>query len=258
MTPRRLAPRRLLLPALLGLLPTCGLTAQEPLVSDRPDVTESAVTVSAGRWQLEAGSTWAEDRGGDEELTVGEVLLRRGLSDRSELRLGVPSYLAADRAPDGFEDAALGLKLRLIQAETDRPRRPQTALIVETTLPTGSRGVREPHAQPTALLAVAWPLGAATELAANLGATYASVGGEQFGQAVASVALGRELADRLGGYVELFGSSREEPGGDASVLFDSGVTWSLGPDLQLDLRVGVGLDEATPDRFAGMGIVWRR
>jgi len=38
---------------------------------------------------------------------------------------------------------------------------------------------------------------------------------------------------------------------------DAGATWLLGPDLQLDLRAGHGLDGPDPDWFAGAGVAVR-
>ena len=58
------------------------------MVTDRPDATESAITVAPGVFQLEFGYTFGEI----ESVSVhnlGEVLLRVGVADMLELRLGV-------------------------------------------------------------------------------------------------------------------------------------------------------------------------
>lgn len=235
----------------------CERPADAELISDRPDATESAATIPARCWQLEGGATW-DETGENESLTWGELLARYGVGERWELRFGVPSYVDPDIGPAGFEDASLGVKVVLARRDPDRPRRPEAALLADATLPTGETGLREPHVQPGALLALAWPLGTRTELATNVGAAYASVEGESFGVALASVAVGRELTERLGGYVELFGVSRDEPGGSARTFFDGGFTWAVTADLQLDLRAGVELGSDDDTRFFGAGLVWRQ
>jgi len=77
---------------LLGL---DSATLDEPLITDRPDFTESTDAVPRGHLQLEAGYTFTYDR---EKLdrtrdhTSPEILLRIGLVDRLELRLGWAGY----------------------------------------------------------------------------------------------------------------------------------------------------------------------
>lgn len=56
--------------------------AQEPLVTDRPDFTESSSTVGKGFFQLEGGATYFESAGGTDVTTLGEVLIGAGLSWR--------------------------------------------------------------------------------------------------------------------------------------------------------------------------------
>ena len=62
-----------------------------PLVTDRPDFTESTKTIPRGHLQIEAGFTFVYDRRGDDRLrdhAAPELLLRIGLADDFELRIG--------------------------------------------------------------------------------------------------------------------------------------------------------------------------
>ncbi|HVR97870.1 MAG TPA: transporter, partial [Thermoanaerobaculia bacterium] len=63
----------------------------EPLVTDRPDFTESTSTVAPGHFQVEGGATLARVEDEDSE-TWGEVLVRYGLGPRLEARLAAGSY----------------------------------------------------------------------------------------------------------------------------------------------------------------------
>ena len=84
---------RLLLLSSALLLLAIPATAEDPpeLITDRPDQTESPNTVPLGFYQLELGATFNVNEIGsfrNETLSVPETLLRIGLSDRLELRLG--------------------------------------------------------------------------------------------------------------------------------------------------------------------------
>ena len=74
----------------------------------------------------------------------------------------------------------------------------------------------------------------------------------------ASAALGFGLSETAGAFVEVFGFIPSDSGGPETYFFDAGVTQSLNPDLQLDLRAGVGLNSAADDYFVGAGLIWRR
>ncbi len=175
----------------------------EPLVSDRPDFTESAAVVGSGSLQLEAGYTFRRE-GAERANSAGEVLIRAGLAAWAELRVGLNSFSWLDgrgRDSSGFEDVFLGAKLGLLPAsgEAYTPR-PQIALLVGTTVPTGSDGFGSHGAQPEAKLALAWSLGDRLAVGSNLNVASLSGAGDRFGQISGGVAVGLALDSRVGSY----------------------------------------------------------
>ena len=67
----------------------------EPLITDRPDFTESTDAIPAGHFQLEAGYTFTYDREHTDRVrdhAAPEFLLRIGVIDDVELRLGWQGY----------------------------------------------------------------------------------------------------------------------------------------------------------------------
>ena len=232
---------------------------EEPLITDRPDFTESPVAVQPGRVQLETGYTF-EEAGIVETQSLGEVLLRIGISEAIELRLGVNSY-QSEESPggdsSGLEDSSLGLKIELSQGGDEvRFLEPAAALLITTTLSTGSEELGEPHLGPGMLLALNWPLGESWGVAANLGLSYVSDGGEQFAEARFSLAMGADLGGPWGGFIEYFDSIRESAGGGDRHFANAGLTYLLSADLQLDLRAGIELEGETA-YFAGLGLAYR-
>ncbi len=252
--------------ALLGLTTTASVAPaaaqinDDPLVSDRPDFTESTSTIAPGHLQVEGGTTWQE-AGEEDSLTFGEILLRYGLGENVEARLGVGSWTRIEVPGDqleGFEDPSVQMKVRLTPQVDDRPPGfPAVALLVGTSVPVGSEELTADEWEPEALLAFDWILTDLLSLGANLGVAFPSAGGERFDQVLASVSLGIAATDRLGVFVETYGFSQEEDDGDATQYVDTGVTFALSSSLQLDGRIGFGLNDPSPERFVGVGAVFR-
>jgi hypothetical protein len=236
-------------------------TAGEPLVTDRPDFTESAETVAPGRFQIESGYTFARV-GDDKEHTLGELLLRVGLFQQVELRIAGNSYVwleSPDGDADGFEDMSVGAKIKLLDASEEFDlMRPNAAVIVATSLPTGAESIGEDEPQPELKLALAWDLSERFSLGSNLNYAYLNEGGDRFHQFSGSIALGFRLTEQWGTYIEYFGFVPESDGGPNTSYFNGGFTYLINEDLQLDARAGVGVwNGRSPDYFTGIGFAWR-
>jgi hypothetical protein len=255
----------LLLAAPAGAFDLSGLP--EPLITDRPDFTESPAAVPTGHFQVEGGATFTRVDEEDSD-TFGEVLVRIGLGKGLEARIGVPSYerIDAGGAPggsvSGFGDPSLGFKLRLTpdppSAET--PGRPEAALILATSIPEGEEELSQGSSwQPEARVALSWGLNALLSLSSNVGYAYPEdpATGDRFDQFLASLSLGIAITDRLGAFVEGYGFSEETADGPETTYMDAGLTWLVGNDLQLDVRAGRGFNEADPDWFVGAGAALR-
>jgi len=256
-SPGQSVPVALLAAVLSGVFPASSMAQSEaPLVTDRPDFTESAVTVPRGDVQLESGYTFTRAEDGDEHA-LGEILLRIGLVERLEARIGLGSHAwmtAAGNDPSGFEDPSLGLKAVLAQEETAGVA---AAVLAATSIPIGDRDVGEDDWQPEIKLAVSRGLSEALALAANAGYARASEGGEGFDQGSASLSLGMGLSERWGAYAETYGTFPVSPSGDDEAVLNGGFTFLVHPLLQLDARAGAGLTDAAPDFFLGVGIARR-
>jgi hypothetical protein len=228
------------------------VSGQEDLVGDRPDFTESALSIAPGRVQLEAGFGYGEDEGVSTE-EIGQVLARVGLFENVELRLGLGSWVRAEEA-DGWDGGSLGFKVHLLD---NWGARPALAILAGASTPYGDEEVADDDWQPEVKLAAGWELTETLELSVNAGYARPGAGEERFDQAQWSASLGWGATDRLGAFVELFGFDQEVKGGGSTQYLDGGVTWLLTPDLQLDLYGGRGLTDEATDWFAGTGLVVR-
>jgi hypothetical protein len=233
---------------------------REPLVSDRPDYTESTVTVRPGVVQLEGGHTF-ERVTSEKTNTTGELLLRIGIAQRAELRIEPGSYTkitSPGAEASGWEDGALGTKLRLYARPNDTPSFvPDISLVAATSLPTGGRVFRQRRLQPEAKLANAWTITDKVDLSTNLVVSRPVDENGRYTELAASASFGFDLTPRLGAFAEVFGFAPQRDNVGRTHYVDTGFTFGLTPNFQLDARGGVGLNGAAPDYFIGFGLVRR-
>jgi hypothetical protein len=245
-----------------------GAAQEQPpeLVTDRPDQTESAEVVPRGFFQLEAG--WVhtvddEDGVTDRSDDIGNFLLRIGIFENVELRLGWNGFTARDRravsvdeSQSGLRDADLGAKIKLAE---ERGARPQIALLGALVLPVGDDEVSESRFDPAFRFAFAHTLSDRLGVGYNLGMVWESEAdddGERklLSSAIYTLASGVAITDTVSAYVELFGSIPATASGTPSNSFDGGFVWLVRPNLQLDIEAGVGLSSAAADWFIGAGL----
>jgi len=241
-----------------------------PLITDRPDFTESPVAVAPGLFQLEGGYTFSKDAGEDTH-TLGEILLRIGILPRLEARIGLNSFVVSTepaepgeglppsrpRSVRGLDDVTLGVKIELVRPAPSSPGVPRLAVIAGTSLPTGRADIGTDGLQPGVLLAAAWELTGRLGLGTNFGYAYLEDEAGRFDELSGSVAFGFSLTERLGTFAEYFGTFPVGSGRESDSFADAGVTYLLAPSLQLDMRVGLGLDGPHPNYFLGAGASWR-
>lgn len=254
---------RILALALPGLLVAAVAVAQEgwsglddSLTTDRPDFTESTSTIPRGHFQIEGGTTLNRVEDTD-STSFGELLARIGMGDAWELRLGIGSYSRVETDGDtasGFEDPTVGVKIRFTEdAEQLAPGQPAASLILLASLPEGDEDLTADEWVPQSKLALGWSLTPRLSLSSNLIYTYALDGDERFNQLAASLSTGFSWTDRVGSFLEWYGFSEETEDGPSTHYVNGGVTYLINSDLQVDARVGTGLNDADPDWFVGIG-----
>ena len=234
--------------------------AREPLVSDRPDFTESTVTMKPGQVQLEGGHTF-ERVTSSKVNTTGELLLRIGIASRAELRIEPGSYTKVTSPfgdASGREDGGVGVKLRLhTPPDEQRSLVPGVAVLFATSLPTGTARFRENRLQPEMKLATAWSLTDRIDLGTNINVARPRDENGRYTELAASASFGFDLTPRISAFAEMFGFAPQLDGVRRTQYANTGFTVSVTPNVQLDLRGGLGLNGDSPDYFLGAGLVRR-
>jgi hypothetical protein len=255
-----------LLAAAIAITAAAPLVAQdlsglkEPISPDRPNFTNSPDTVAPGHLQVETGYTFTR-KGLQKDSSLGELLLRYGIDERCEARLGLNSYhwidtgVPGERRISGFQDPYAEVKVRLNEAEAEHraPGVPAMGLLVQTTIPVGARALTSDAWQPRAALALSWELTKSLSLDSNLGCAYLADSGERFTQCFASLSAGVQINDKVNTFFEGFTFSRESAHGSSTQYLDTGLSYLVSNDVQLDVRVGAGLNSPRPNWFTGLG-----
>jgi len=231
-----------------------GVEIHDPLVGDRPDFTESTETIAPRRVQLEAGAT--AESGDVDVLAIGESLIRFGLARRWELRVGANSWVSVDSPSgddSGFDDPSLAAKVRFNPDGEGLA----VGLLFGSTLAVGDDDIGAPDEQPFIKLLLSGEFTPDLSWGANAGYTRASESGGRFDQLSGSFSLGVGISERLGAFAEIYGFSEESEGGDTSTYGDTGLTYLLSDNLQVDARIGSGISGNDVDFFFGGGVVKR-
>jgi hypothetical protein len=236
---------------------------KDPIQPDRPDLTNGPLLVDPGHLQIETGYTYTRT-GNEKASSLGEILLRYGVNDRWEARLGLNSYDWVDegagvRRISGFEDPFAEVKIRFNDADAkNRPAGvPAIGMLVQTTIPVGARALTADVWQPRAVLAVHWDLPANWTIEDNLGYVYAADGSRRFDQLFASLSAGFQLNEKWGGFLEGYIFSKESADTGRTRYADAGLSYNVSNDLALDVRAGAGLDQPHPHWFTGLGAAVR-
>lgn len=239
-----------------------GQEPPPPLVTDRPDQTESPVTVPLKSLQIEMGFVFADARGTETEtetetrsFELGSTLFRYGLLDYLELRLSGGFVLQKTRnnsdesQAEGIGGINTGLKIHLI---TEDQFLPETGLIADIIFPIGHSALTSQKTHPGFIFAMGYSLSERFSLSFNLGGRSGDHNPFIFRY---SAALGIGLSEKTSLFLETFGL---KPSLSKNLLnLDTGFTYLLGPDFQLDSSAGLSVTEKPFEWFINVGFSWR-
>jgi hypothetical protein len=230
------------------------------IVTDRPDITESAIVVPKGSLQFENGLSWTSDHG-QTSLDLSETLVRFGVFDRTELRVVVPNYIAGLTGltpTSGFGDLAVGLKHQLGPLRGDF----DLAVIAAISVPTGSDRVTSHGFDPFVKfpwskdLEEGWSIGGMESLFWYTQHRQRNLTGES------TIYIEKQLTKPWDAFAEYGGDFAQQGGSKEVVHF--GTAYKVTPKNQIDFHFGFGISRAAPSRFFAVGYslridnLWKR
>jgi hypothetical protein len=223
-------------------------TAEAQISPDRPGFGDGSTAMSAGRLQVESGYGFGTS-GDVSSHSVGQLLLRYGLTGRIEARGGVGSYVLNDTPlENGYNGTTLGAKAALLQGG------PLTASLLATTgLPTGTGTYESDRVWQDLTLAWGAPVAGPLAFASNVGHQFTYADGLS-GETTLTTTLLLSASDRVGigfGYAGFFTEALNRN------YLEGGLTYRTAPDTQLDVNWAYQIDGYADELLLGFGISHR-
>lgn len=247
---------------IIGLLAnTFAQNKNSDLITDRPDITESASTINPGWLQIETGFSLAMDKFNDgttslNSYTLAGTLLRFGITNAIELRAGGGYQIEKTETGNiedevsGLSDIVVGGKLRLTP---DIYKPTQIAILFHLVIPVGEDQFRSETVEPQIILALSNDISENFSLSYNAGGTWNF--NDEISNYVVSVAGGLGFTESIGGYAEVYGefSNVSIP----AYFFDGGITYLPAKNIQLDTSAGVEIVNSSSFWFINTGFTIR-
>lgn len=231
--------------------------AQDKIDTDRPDQTESAVTVPKKWFQAEFGMH--KENYGERNFRIVHptFLFKYGISKKVELRL--EGAFASDyehlipntKTTTGLEPLEIGTKIALFE---EKGLVPKTSLIFHLGLPftgTGEQGGRNPF--PALRLSFQHTITDNIGLGYNFGAE-----GEGYGDDspvwIYTFSPNFNIGEKWYAYVEIFGNGYL---GYWQHALDAGLAYFVSNNVKVDLSGGVGLGNNILKNYVAAGFSFR-
>ena len=239
-------------------------TGREEFETDRDSFTFAPTTAGQGASILEASYSFIDNRAAAEAHSFPELLVRRGIGERFEARLGFNEEAGgpgiASGSEFGGEDIETEDESRILYGakfETTEQTGwlPRSAAIVQGFTPTSG-----PSNKSTLMVgeAFGWRFSNGWEwtTAIRYGTGFAAE--DAFSQWAPSTVVKVPVGERWNVHAEYFGivsSGKEVPLDIQYASFGGHVLAT--EDLEIGLRVGWGLNETSPRFFTNVGVGWR-
>jgi hypothetical protein len=216
--------------------------------------TQRIAKLARGRTQLEGGYSYLRGSAGGSDWTqhsVTDMLLRFGMTDRLELRLGWPGYVTSDTDDpalgggfSGTLDPNVGLVYDLWG---QRGMLPQTAVLAAAPIPLKGNAFALNSLQPLTELMYSWQTSDRTAITGRSGFAIFDVSGDSYTQFQQSLSLDVILTDRLGTFVSWDMLADRGSWNDASQhMAGGGLSFLLTERFAISWRSAVGLNSAAP------------
>ena len=221
------------------------------IITDRPDQTESPNTLNKGNLQIESGYLSLKDRETNSKMTQNLIptnLFRYGLTNNIELRLlaQFENQKSNKSKISGISDIELGVKLRLLNKENINN---EISFLSTLIIPSASNDLSINSFGISNRMIFSHTLSEKTGLGYNLGYDYFGSGR---GNLTYTLAIGTSLTEKLGFFMEPFGEINDL--NNLILNFDSGFTYLVKDNLQLDCSYGTGINNKM--NFFSFGISW--
>jgi len=241
--------RRALVALSLAFALNAAAQSEDLINPDRPGIADGSQTVGRGRFQIEVGAERDDDEGARNLITP--LLLRYGLTDRLELRVegnGYQHLSVGGFTASGFAPLSIGAKFHVAD-------HPSLGIIARVFPPSGSGEFRSEETTADLRLATDVELNDRWSVEGNIGAVSTTDDVGRFTAGLAALTVTYAPTKKLGIFVDAGLQSPEERFGSYGLILDTGATWLLDRNTQLDASIGWGAHGLTPPQvFFAAGV----
>lgn len=244
-----------------------GETEQRELETDRDAFTPATSTVGRRLAVVESSYSFIDNRRVADTHSLPELLLRYGISERIELRLGwnyevggTGDIVSGSEGSEAFEGGGIeresqmlyGIKVAVSEQEGWLPR---SAVILQGYTPTSGEALAT---DVVVAYTFGWELANRWRLDSSM--RYGTEHGprDAFNQWAPSVVLRVPVTERWNVHAEYFGIYSQGAERDVSrAFFSPGTHFLILPNLELGVRLGWGITADAPNFFSNVGVGWR-
>jgi hypothetical protein len=228
------------------------LNAQQ-IITDRPDQTESSSTISRGHLQIESGLLLGFTEVNsltERQILAPTTLFRYGITKGIEIRVlnqfeNIKGQTNLESI-SGISDIEVGTKIQLLKKSD---KNTEIAFLSHLIIPTGSKGLTSNIYGTINKLSISHQINENVGIGYNLGYNYYE---SEKGDLTYSVALGIGINEKAAIYIEPYGDIAELEKHIAN--FDTGFTYLLNDNFQLDFSFGTGVNYTM--NYISAGFSW--
>lgn len=236
----------------VSILTAFSVSAQEQaeFTADRPGASTGPSVVGHKVIQLEQGVQYDGD-GGKGQFTFSSTLLRYGLFENMELRLGGDGLIHYENGwKPAFSGLSIGTKIKCYEGKGAIPA---ISVLADFAIPyTASKGFETEHFAPSLYLLFDNPINDWFSIGYNVGAEWN--GSTPAPTAFVAVCLGFSVTERLGCFAESYNYFNKL--GNIYAV-DFGLNYMVARRVQLDLAANLDLLHPKQAWAISFGVAWQ-
>jgi hypothetical protein len=239
------------------LAPAGGILAARPtagssIATDRPTFANSSAVVPAGSVQLENGFGGSQSTG-TTTWDLPETRVRLGIDACTEVLVDLPDYTVSDTShgAHGWTSIAPTIKHQF----DGLPDRLTLSAAIGVALPTGARQIVGHGPVPYVQLPWTFDLHGGWTINGMFSAIFHPDATASTRDYQSIVFVDKSVVDKADVFLEYANDS--QPGAPALNRLSFGGSYRYAPTRQFDVKIGVGLNAAFPDRYFTVGYSMR-
>lgn len=235
------------------------------LNTDLGDKTNTPYTVDAGHFQMETNFVdWIREtdrRTTTDRLAALPTTFKAGVTNTTEVDIFIDAYQQVRRegydTAHGFGDVILSVKQNLFG--NDEPEGAALSLQPWLKIPANTGGVGNAAYEGGLIVPMVFHLPRGFELDAQTELDCVRPTASHEAAWSNSVSLHRYLVEKvLDGYLEFWSSASNQKHTHWQATIDTGLLWSVGENVLLDLAVNAGVTKNAPQIELALGLTFRR